>query len=396
MKVWFSIVPGHGHFYPLLPLARALVGAGHEVAFCTSRSYGEVVVRAGFEAIAVGPDYTQAGAKGAAATATEVHSTVAKKMFVDAPPQVLRDLLAKFERERPDVLLLDPWERGGFVAAAAAGLPHGAVILGVRTGTQFGRLPLDLKEREAVFEEQVRQPDRLLRQIAGLEPHDRWLGEGPFDRTLALDLAPPSLQCWPHTWNSHTSHPLRPEVHVSGGDHTWLDELDPDTPLVTLSFGTLFGTPELFGAAAEAALSTGSQVVALTGFELPIEHVRLRKVAWASLDQLLARTDVFVHHGGFGTTIGALATGTASVMVPLGSDQPLNAARVGAVGAGLTVSAESLSEDLGPAVDKVLSDPIFRLNAERLKAEIASMPAASEVVPLIKRLAVSGGPVLNR
>ncbi|HZW99073.1 MAG TPA: nucleotide disphospho-sugar-binding domain-containing protein, partial [Trueperaceae bacterium] len=31
MKIWFSMIPGHGHFYPLLPLARALAGAGHWV-----------------------------------------------------------------------------------------------------------------------------------------------------------------------------------------------------------------------------------------------------------------------------------------------------------------------------------------------------------------------------
>ena len=40
-------------------------------------------------------------------------------------------------------------------------------------------------------------------------------------------------------------------------------------------------------------------------------------------------------------------------------------------------------------------DPLLRLNAQRLGTEIAAMPSASEVVPLIERLARDGPPVLR-
>src|SRR5690606_40128622 len=59
LRVWISIVPGHGHFFPMVPLARALERAGHEVTFCTSESYAETVVDHGFAALGVGLDYTQ-------------------------------------------------------------------------------------------------------------------------------------------------------------------------------------------------------------------------------------------------------------------------------------------------------------------------------------------------
>ena len=59
MQVCFSIIPGHGHFFPMLPLARALRDAGHVVMFGTSASYGATVREHGFEAFAVGLDYTQ-------------------------------------------------------------------------------------------------------------------------------------------------------------------------------------------------------------------------------------------------------------------------------------------------------------------------------------------------
>lgn len=394
--MWFSTVPGHGHFFPLLPLARALTDAGHEVAFCTSAAYSDVVKGHGFPILPVGPAYTQQSAKGEATDPADVHRVVARQMFVDAPSQVLTDLLRLFEDERPDVMLLDPWERGGTLAAEAAGVPHGAVILGVRTGTLLGQLPFDVDEREKLYAEQVTQPDAHLRELAGIGPHDRWRGEGRFDRTLALDMAPPSLQPWPHTWISHTSHPLRPEMHVSGGDHSWLDDLAGDVPTVAISFGTLFGTEELYRNAAEAALKTGAQVVVVSDMDLKLRHDRLIQVAWASLDELLAVTDTFVHHGGWGSTIAALATGTPSVLVPLGSDQPVNAVRVTAAGAGETVGPQQVDAQLTRAIRRTIDEPLYRQNAERLRAEIEAMPAAADVVPLVELLATGAVPVLNR
>lgn len=396
MKVWFSIVPGHGHLYPLLPLANALRAGGHDVTFCTSAAFSHVIAQFGFGTIAVGPDYTQQSAKGDAVTPDEVNRTVARKMFVEAPPQVLSDLMGRLAHNRPDVMLLDPWERAGFVAAEAAGVPHGAVILGVRTGTLLGQLPFDIGERDRLYAEQVTKPDERLRDIAGIGPHDRWRGEARYDRTLALDMAPPSLQPWPHTWNSHTSHPLRPETHVSGGDHSWLTALEPATPTIAISFGTLFGTPELYERSAAAALAVGAQVIVVSNLAIPLHHERLVTVPWASLDVLLARTDVFVHHGGWGTTIAALSTGTPSVIVPLGSDQFLNAVRVCATGAGVTVSSDSGVEDLAAAIRRTLVEEAFALNAIRLRTEIEAMPPAAEVVGLVERLAANGGPVLNR
>jgi UDP:flavonoid glycosyltransferase YjiC (YdhE family) len=47
------------------------------------------------------------------------------------------------------------------------------------------------------------------------------------------------------------------------------------------------------------------------------------------------------------------------------------------------------------AIRTVLEDPVYRLNAERLRREIESMPTAAEVVPIIERLAMDGPPVLR-
>ena len=54
---------------------------------------------------------------------------------------------------------------------------------------------------------------------------------------------------------------------------------------------------------------------------------------------VLPRCDVVVSHGGSGTVIGALAAGLPSVVLPMGADQPLNAARCEALGVGVALDA---------------------------------------------------------
>lgn len=57
MRVLLTTQPGYGHFRPLLPLAHALVAAGHEVRIGTSASFGGAVEREGLTAEAVGQDW---------------------------------------------------------------------------------------------------------------------------------------------------------------------------------------------------------------------------------------------------------------------------------------------------------------------------------------------------
>lgn len=389
MRVWFSIIPGHGHFFPFLPLARALRDAGHEVGFCTSKSYGSTVEAHGFEAIEVGPDYTQSGVVGGTGEPGELE----KLMFVDGPPKVAQALLDLVDESPPDALLTDPWDFGAMVAAEKAELHWGCVFNGILSQLMGGNLPFDLEERAGQMA-QMRLWSRL-REEFGLPPLDLLDTERPFDRSFVLSMAPPSLEPWPHEWRSHTTHQLRPEIHTSDSDDAWLESLPDDRPVVAVSLGTLFGTAELYDEVCEAVLATDATVVAATPFDLSVEDSRLHTTGWVSMDNLMRRSDVLVHHGGWGSMVAALSTGTPSVVVPLGADQFVNAARIERTGAGLTVDSTSLGST-GDAARKALDDPVYRLSAERLRSEIEAMPSAEQVVPLIERLAAEGPPIFNR
>jgi UDP:flavonoid glycosyltransferase YjiC (YdhE family) len=136
--------------------------------------------------------------------------------------------------------------------------------------------------------------------------------------------------------------------------------------------------------------------VAVSSFDLGIDDPNVVLTRWVSMDRLLERSDVVVHHGGWGSTIAGLITGTPAIAVPLGADQFVNTARLASVGAARQVDVSGIEDQLGRALRSVLDEPVYRLNAERLAAEIAAMPAAAEVVPLVERLAEDGRPILNR
>ncbi len=399
MRVWFSLIPGHGHFFPLIPLANALKDAGHSVVFCVSESYGSVISAHGLDHLAVGPDYTQTSAKGDVSEPREVQERLLKAMLEDAPPVVLESFQKVFQKERPDVMLVDPIEIGGMVAAEMAGIPWGSVGSGVRVGWLPGRLPFDPDHRRAFFED-VLATERSLRESVGLPEADLLLDEEPYDRTFFLTMEPPSLGAWPHDWRSHTSHPMRPEIHrTPAPDEAWLEQLGEDQPILVITLGTLFGTADLYRRAVVAALeadAAGLQVVAVTPFDLGVDDPRLTKTSWASMDRLLSMATAVVHHGGWGSTVAALATGTPAVVVPLAADQMYQASRIQSVGAGVMVSPDQLDIQLRQRIENVIDNPTYKANARRLQAEIEEMPPASDVVALIEQLAVHGPPVLNR
>ena len=99
-----------------------------------------------------------------------------------------------------------------------------------------------------------------------------------------------------------------------------------------------------------------------------------------------------VGHGGFGTMMSALVAGVPQVLVPLFAfDQEVNARRIEEVGAGLRLGGrhEAMPE-LAGALTRVLGDTAIRSRAAALADEIATLPAASEIVAPIERIVTSG------
>jgi UDP:flavonoid glycosyltransferase YjiC (YdhE family) len=325
MRVLFASLASVGHTYPLIPLAIAARAAGHEVHF---------------------------------AAGEEVHAPLAANGLRPFRPadsfyeMYAEDLEPELARLRPDLVVHEWGLPGAAIAASRAGIP------GVWHG--FGRLfpdgiGLELPTRN------TEAPGR---------PH--------------LDICPPSLQDKDFLATGDRIE-LRPVPYSAplpgwGGHRT-------ARPLIYLTLGTAFGTPELLTTAIEGLATLDAHVVVAAGRVRPEQLGDLPDTVtvhtWVPQADLLPHVDVVVHHGGSGTTLGALTAGAPQLVLPQGADQFANADALTAAGAALRLLPDELSADAIAEHTRTLlprnGNTAHRDAARVIAEEIARMPSPDEV-----------------
>ncbi|MGV9968911.1 nucleotide disphospho-sugar-binding domain-containing protein [Streptomyces olivaceus] len=106
------------------------------------------------------------------------------------------------------------------------------------------------------------------------------------------------------------------------------------------------------------------------------------------LHLFMGTCDAIVHQGGTSTLLTAARHGLPQVMMPQTADNPFNAANFAGSGAGVTLDAAGADAgEIGAAVTRVLTEPAWRVAAEKLREEMAEMPPPSAVVRSLEELA---------
>nr|WTA68935.1 glycosyltransferase [Micromonospora sp. NBC_00855] len=335
MRVLFASLASVGHTYPLIPLAIAARDAGHEVHFAAGPEVHAPLAAHGLRPFRPGDAFYEVYAE---------------------------DLAPELARLRPDLVVHEWGLPGAAVAAHRAGIPglwHG-----------FGRMfsegiGLELPTRNA--------------EVVG-RPH--------------LDIWPPSLQDKDFLATERRIE-LRPVAFSTPAPLSERVSRRASRPLIYLTLGTAFGTPELLRTAIAALATLDADVVVAAG-RVPVEqlgeipaHVSVHQ--WVSQAELLPLVDVVVHHGGSGTTLGALAVGVPQLVLPQGADQFANADTLAAAGVAVRllpgeVDAGAIAEHvhrLLPQRGSVEQRDAARLIAE----EIAGMPSPAAVARLLPEYA---------
>jgi UDP:flavonoid glycosyltransferase YjiC (YdhE family) len=109
--------------------------------------------------------------------------------------------------------------------------------------------------------------------------------------------------------------------------------------------------------------------------------------AFVPHDVVLPQMAGVVTHAGLSTVTSALAHGVPMVCIPQGREQPLNAARVEAVGAGRALEAASGADQIEKCVDEVLNDPAMRASAARFADLTRGLGAGSTATDMVESLA---------
>ncbi|MFK4243718.1 glycosyltransferase [Micromonospora chokoriensis] len=332
MRVLFASLASVGHTYPLIPLAVAARDAGHEVHFAAGEAVHEPLAANGLRPFRPADAFYEVYAE---------------------------DLEPELARLRPDLVVHGWGLPGAGVAARRAGIPslwHG-----------FGRMipegiGLELPTRNA--------------EVVG-RPH--------------VDIWPPSLQDETFLATERRIE-LRPVAFSTPAPLPAGVSRRTSRPLIYLTLGTAFGTAELLRTAIAGLATVDAQVVVAAGRvppeqlgEIP-DHVTVRQ--WVSQAELLPLVDAVVHHGGSGTTLGALAVGVPQLMLPQGADQFANAEVLSAAGLALRLLPGEV--DAGAVAEqarRLLSRHAAQREAARdVAEEIAHLPSPAVVARRLPEL----------
>lgn len=387
MRVLCATTANDGHFGPLLPFARALAGAGHEVRVAAPVSYANAVAAAGFthEPFADAPPELIGPVMARLPTLAfeEADDLVIRDVFARIDAQAaLPSLIATVEGWRPELVIRESAELASLAAAERAGVPHVHVCIGMH-------------EVLSRFAEAVGDPLAELGRLAGLD--DGRLGAALASETI-LSLVPEVLDLAGAQGVTGADGFLRfHQPPLPTGDRL-TDWGDPDAPLVYATFGSVTGSLPPFAGVfrdaldvladveARVLMTVGRKVDPATLGPLP-PNARVEQ--WLPQDAVLEHAAVMLGHGGFGTTMGALAAGVPQVVVPLFTfDQVVNGEHVAAVGAGLTVAMGPTAVEAAAAqVPRLLADPAYATAARRIATALDDLPPATDAVPILTALA---------
>ena len=379
MRIMISTRRGAGHLGPLIPFAKAFLRNNDEVVVIAPQTADAMIADAGLDHIPY-PDPPDEKRDAVFAEARQLadddaNARVLGEVFVridttHAYPHVL----GAMRSWRPDAVLYDVSEFAAPLAAETLGVP--AVCVGITvSGNISGFAPTIVQELDKVRAHFGLPPDPDL-DMLNCAPH--------FTLTPAAieDPADPSpAQAVRFREEAETARPLPDWWNGS------------DWPLVYLTFGSVAPAmdffPGLYRDALDALALLPIRVLVTIGRDRDPRELgpvgrNVHVARWVPQADVMPHADVMVCHGGSGTVRMALTSGVPTVVVPLFADQPYNADRVAALGAGIALKGTT---GLADAVRRLLVEPSYKEAAQRLAAANAELPTVDLAPAIVRDLA---------
>jgi MGT family glycosyltransferase len=322
--------------------------------------------------------------------------------------QFCRDVIEELGRELTDVVAVDTMIPSALSAAEAAGVPAVLLMHGPYWMPRPGAPPANtgflpprgrlgrLRDRAigslgmGLFRTGLPALNRARAEL-GLAPL-HGLGDLVASATRILVCTSPSYDFAADAVPGNVCYvgPQLDDGVSAAWDDPWAGADDHPLVLVSLSStvmrqeGLLQRTAEALGRLPVHAVVTTGPAVDPAAISAP-QNVSVRR--WARHADVLPHCSAVVTHGGHGTVIKGLAAAVPLVVVPLGREQPGNAARVVHAGAGVRVAKNAGTAALQAAIAQVLDDHRYRAAARRMAAVLAAERDDGLVIDELERTA---------
>ncbi|MGP4115179.1 nucleotide disphospho-sugar-binding domain-containing protein [Streptomyces sp. 4N509B] len=413
MRVLFTIFPGAAHLNPVVPLARAMLSAGHEVRVASHPAVADEIHAAGLLSVPLGEDIDIMGAvmKCAADTrldrvmetlniepgdpgnrgnVTRYYMLAGFSLYYPAEPDAdepsfTNELIAFAKAWKPDLVLWDPLCFASPLAARAAGAAHARLLWGL---DYFGWIRSSAHRAPGA-------PDPMAEAMAPvLQAHGETFDEELLLGQWSIDLMPERMRLTDEV----RYLPLRQLPYTGAASvPDWLHGA-PERPRVCLTLGVT--VRKMFAEMAGFHIAELVEMVADMDIELvatldesQLSQARsipsnVRTIDYIPLDMLLPTCSAIVHHGSFGTFSIASAYGVPQLITPEeGGDGVAVADYLIRRGAGLSMGTGGYTaQDVQKQLTRLLEDPSFQRGADALYDEMLDTPTPNEVVPVLERL----------
>jgi MGT family glycosyltransferase len=411
MHVLMALWDGGGTVPVEIGTARRLVDAGHRVTVIGEPSMEGAVLQAGarFEPWRTAPLFVQDDiADWECTTPVSLFGRLLNRLITGPSARYATDVRAIAAEDSYDAAVVDFALMGALVGTESLGIPTAVSMPNPYVRPTPGEPPFGLGLAPATG-----PVTRLRDQLLPRALNRVWdLGLKDLNSTRR-DVGLPPL---PHVWSQldraervlvYTAESFdfpparRPDNVVYVGpvldDPEWVGDVplpEGDEPLVLVatSTGRTRGSEQLLMNVIEALASLPVRAVVTTGpavAPVPAPRSGVRVVASAPHALVLPNADVVVTHGGHGTVIKALAAGRPCLVMPLGRDQPDNAARVVRHGAGLALRRTARPQRIAAAVTRLLEDRSYAEAAGELGLRIRAEADDQRIVQAVESLPIA-------
>jgi zeaxanthin glucosyltransferase len=414
MRIGFLSLPVPGHLNPMTTLARKLQSRGHDVVFISLVDTAPFVEAAGLPFVPCSEAVYPSGSLGAFVRRLSelsgddaLHFTV-NTMMKGYTASLFESLPDTLSKAGVDAIVLDQYQPYVELIPLHLRMPFVHVSNALHVD-YTGRTPICFMDwhNETGVDAMARNIEGVRGSRKLLEPVTAIARSYASEVGLSVDWNNPHSTLSPLAWITQCPRefdfgcaPDFPQFHYAGPFHDGRGRMNFDfpwqqltgEPIVYASMGTLQnGLVDIFRSIAQAAIGLKElQFVLAVGGQLDPKQLgavpaNVVVVSHAPQVELLRRSSLCITHAGLNTALESLSSGVPMIALPITNDQSGVAARIANKKVGVVISPHQASpEKFVTAIKRVLGDPTFRDNAQRMREAIRSTEGLSIAADILE------------